>query len=262
MKRAASALVGVVLCLATLPSFAQGIQSSILSLQLTGDWKQAAEIEKDTAAPGVQFFLDQKTGTLVQMRNDYEIRAVTEISQQFQSAGGSAATPEGSRILMKSMFSLPSKYMQSIASDIHGGRVAKLWEVRDPGNAEWFYISQLFGGYRVTGAGNSSEVQEQYIPLRVTRAEHKSAGRGDALLFEAETEKVAPEFVIKHFKLPPTLKDQKLRYGWIQFSPGGLNSSEAIISLAFATPVNSGFDVNTLLDEMVKSYGTKTQAQN
>jgi hypothetical protein len=184
-------------------------------LQLGGDWKQAADIEKDTSAPGVQFFFDQKTGTLVQVRNDYEIRAVSEISQQFKMAGGSMATPDGSRILMKSMFSLPSKYLQSVSSDIHSGRVAKMWEVRDPGNAEWFYVSQLFGGFKMTGGGNASEVQEQYIPVRVTRAEHKSAGRGDALLFEAETEKTAPEFVIKHFKLPTSLKDQKLRYGWI-----------------------------------------------
>ena len=260
MKRAAS--VFAVVCLLSLPLFSQGIQSSILNLPLGGDWRSAPEIEKDTAAPGVQFFVDQKTGTLVQVRNDYELRAVTEISQQFQGAGGSAATPDGSRILMKSMFSLPSKYLQSVSSDIHNGRVAKMWEVRDAGNAQWFYVSQLFGGYRVTGGTNQSEVQEQYVPLRVTRAEHKSAGRGDALLFEAETEKTAPEFVIKHFKLPTSLKDQKLRYGWIQFSPGGINSSESIISLAFATPVNSGFDVNSVLAEMVKSYGVKTQAQN
>jgi hypothetical protein len=262
MKKAASVFVWVLLCVASLPAFSQSIQSNILSLSLTGEWRPAPEIEKDNAAPGVQFFVDQKTGTLVQMRNDYEIRAVTEISQQFQTAGGSTATAEGSRILMKSMFSLPSKYLQSVSSDIHSGRVAKLWEVRDPGNAQWFYISQLFGGYRVTGGSNSSEVQEQYIPLRVTRAEHKSAGHGDALVFEAETEKVPPEFVIKHFKLPTSLKDQKLRYGWIQYSPGGMSSSEPIISLAFATPLNSGLDVNTVLDDMVKSYGTKAQAKN
>jgi hypothetical protein len=262
MKRLAFAFVVILSCLASLPSFSQGIQSRILNLPLNGDWKQAAEIEQDTTAPGVQFFLDQKTGTLLQVRNDYEIRAVSEISQQFKSAGGSVATPDGSRILMQSMFSLPSKYIRSVSSDLHSGRVAKMWEVRDPGNAQWFYVSQLFGGYRTTGGSNASEIQELYVPLRVTRAEHKSAGRGDALLFEAETEKGAPEFVIKHFKLPASLKDQKLRYGWIQFSPGGMSSSEAIISLAFATPVNSGFDVNTVLDEMVKSYGTKTQAQN
>src|SRR3569833_771437 len=100
MKRAASAFVLIISCLATLPLYSQGIQSSILNLQLSGDWKQAAEIERDTAAPGVQFFLDQKTGTLVQVRHDYEIRSVNEIAQQFRSAGGSSATPDGSRILM------------------------------------------------------------------------------------------------------------------------------------------------------------------
>lgn len=261
MKKAASVLVVIVLCLASLPAFSQGIQSNIVNLALSGNWKQAADVEKDCTAPGVQFFIEEKNGTLVQLRHDYEIRAVNEIAQQFKNAGSSTTTPEGSRILMKSMFSLPSKYMQAVAPDIHSGHTAKLWETRDPGNAQWFYVSQLFGGYRVVGSGNASEVQEQYLPLRVTRAEHRSAGRGDALLFEAETEKTPPEFVIKKFKLPSSLKDQKLRYGWIQYSPGGMSSSEPIISLAFATPVSSGMDVNTVLAEMVKSYGTKAEAQ-
>lgn len=261
MKKAASVLVVIVSCLASLPAFSQGIQSSILNLTLSGDWRQAADVEKDCTTPGVQFFMDQKSGTLVQLRHDYEIRAVNEIAQQFKNAGSSSFTPESSRILMKSMFQLPSKYTQAVSGDIHTGHTPKLWETKDPGNAQWFYVSQLFGGYRVVGSGNASEVQEQYLPLRVTRAEHRSAGRGDALVFEAETEKAPPEFVIKKFKLPPSLKEQKLRYGWIQYSPGGMSSSEPIISLAFATPVSSGLDVNSVLAEMVKSYGTKAEAQ-
>jgi hypothetical protein len=263
MKKAAFVIVAAVLSLlVALPAFPQGIQCSILNLPLSGNWHQADEIQRDGMAPGAQIFYDQNTGTLLQVRNDYQIRSVAEISQQFKTAGQSGATPEGSKILMMSMFPLPPKYIQAVSGSLHEGHVPKLWEVKDPGNAQWFYVSQLFGGYHVSGGTNSSEVREEYMPLRVTRAEHRMAGRGDALVFEAETERAAPEAAIKRFKLPPSIRDQRLRYGWIQFSPGGVTSSESIISLSFATPVNSTFDVNTVLAQMVANYGKSAEAKN
>jgi hypothetical protein len=263
MKKAASIiLANFVILLMAVPLFSQGIQSTIINLPLTGNWRQATDIEKDGIAPGVQVFYDQNTGTVLQIRNDYEFRGVNEISQQFRGAGQSAAGPDGAKILMKSMFPLPNKYLQAISGNMHEGKVPKLWEVRDAGNAQWFYVSQLFGGYHVSGGSNSSEIQELYLPLKVSHAEHRVAGRGDALLFEAETEHGAPDAAIKHFKLPATIKDQRLRYGWVQFSPGGLTSSESIISLAFAAPVNSGFDVNLVLEQLVKNYGAKAEAKN
>jgi hypothetical protein len=263
MKKAANRiLANFVVLLIAVPLFSQGIQSSIINLPLTGNWRQAADIQTDGIAPGVQVFYDQNTGTVLQIRNDYQFRAVNEISQQFRAAGRSAAGPDSAKILMKLMFPLPNKYLQAISSNIHSGRVPKLWEVRDAGNAQWFYVSQLFGGYHVSGGANSSEIQELYLPLKVTHAEHSVAGRGDALLFEAETERGAPDVAIKHFKLPLTLKDQRLRYGWVQFSPGGITSSESIISLAFAAPVNAGFDVNLVLEQLVKNYGAKAEAKN
>lgn len=260
MKRVVFAVSAFLLLIQ--PLFSQGIQSSIVNLPLSGNWRQSADIEKDNNAPGVQVFYDQNTGTVLQIRNDYQIRGVTEISQQFRSAGTASATPDGAKILMISMFPLPSKYLREISSSIGGGHVPKMWEVKDPGNVQWFYTSQLFGGYRVTGGGNSTEVREEYIPLKVTLAENRSAGRGDALLFEALTEHPAPDAAIRRFKLPTSLKDQNLRYGWIQFSPGGITSSESIISIGFATPVNSGIDVNSVLAEMVKSTSNKVEAKN
>ncbi len=263
MKKAAFAVIASFLFVLFIqPLYAQGIQSSIVNLPLSGNWRQAADIERDGIAPGVQVFYDQNTGTVVQIRNDYQIRAVNEISQQFRSAGLTGTTPEGARILMLSMFQLPSKYVREISNSIGGGRVPKLWETREPGNPQWFYVSQLFGGYRVIGSGNATEIHEEYLPLHVTMAENKSAGRGDALLFEAQTERPAAEVAIRHFKLPPSVKNQCLRYGWIQFSPGGITSSESIISLAFATPVNSGIDVNTVLEQLVKNYNNKVEAKN
>lgn len=263
MKKLSCPVIAIVILLLAAPFvFSQGIQSTIVNLPLSGNWKQAADIEKECVAPGVQVFYDQNTGTVLQIRNDYQIRAVNEIAQQFKIAGQSSFSPDGARILMMSMFPLPSKYLQSISGNMHEGHVPKLWETKDAGNAQWFYVSQLFGGYRLSGGGKSSEVQEQFMPMRVTLAENKSAGRGDALLFEAETDKPAPEVAIRRFKLPIAMKDQKLRYGWIQFSPGGLTSSESIISLAFATPLNSGIDVKTVLDQILQSYNKPADVKN
>lgn len=263
MRRAICAIAAVAMCLVAAQGlFAQGIESTILNLPLNGNWSHASDVERDAGAPGTQMFYDAATGTVVEMRNDYEIRAVNDISQQFKNAGQGGTTTEAAKILMMSMFPLPSKYSQLIASSIHEGHVPKMWEVRDPGNMQWFYVSQLFGGYHVSGGSNSSEIREEYLPMHVVLAEHKSAGRGDALIFEAETDRPAPEAAIKRFKMPASLKDQKLRYGWIQFSPGGINSSESIISLGFATPVSSGIDVNAVLDQMVKSYNTRAEVKN
>lgn len=261
MKKAACAFLACfVLGVGLISAAAQGIQSPMVNLPLNGKWQQALDIEKDSA-PGAQVFYDQVSGTVLQMRYDFQLRAVADISQQFLNAGKSTASPECSKILMSSMFPLPSKYTQSISGTIYQGKTPKLWEVKDPGNAAWFYVSQLFGGYHVTGSDRNTEIHEEFVPLRVILAEHKATSNGDALLFEAETEKAAPEIAIKRFKLPASVKDQRLRYGWIQFSPGGMTSSESIISLAFATPVNSGFDVNTVLEQLVGNY-KKIEAKN
>lgn len=261
MKKATYAFLAVfVLGMGISTAAGQGIQSPMVNLPLNGKWQPAVDVEKDSA-PGSQVFYDQVSGTVLEMRYDYQLRAVGDISQQFLNAGKSTASADCSKILMSSMFPLPNKYTQSIADSMYQGKTPKLWEVKDPGNVAWFYVSQLFGGYHVTGTDRSTEIHEEFVPLRVIRAEHKATANGDALLFEAETERSAPEIAIRRFKLPATVKDQRLRYGWIQFSPGGMTSSENIISLAFATPVNSGLDVNTVLEQLVGNY-KKVEAKN
>ena len=263
MKRATLAFAVVFACLILSQAGpSQGISSGSLQLSLNGNWRAAVDIQEDSLPSGVEVFYEQNTGTVLQVRNDYKIRAVTEISKQFSTAGQSGATTEGSQILMMQMFPLPTGYQKEIASKMHDGKVPRLWEVREAGNAEWFYVSQLFGGYRLSGSGQATEVREEYVPLRITHAQHKAAGRGDALIFEAETEKGAPEAAVRHFKLPSSVKDQRLRYGWIQFSPGGIAGSENVVSVAFATPVNSSFNVDTVLESVVKNYGLKAEAKN
>ena len=54
MKKAAISIVGaVIVFLFVQPLFSQGIQSTIINLPLSGNWRQAADIEKDGIAPGV-----------------------------------------------------------------------------------------------------------------------------------------------------------------------------------------------------------------
>ena len=129
MRKAATSIVGaLIVFLYVQPLFSQGIQSTIINLPLSGNWHQAADVEKDGSAPGVQVFYDQNTGTILQIRNDYQLRAVNEISQQFRTAGQAAAGPDGAKILMMSMFPLPNKYVQAISGNLHEGHLPKLWE--------------------------------------------------------------------------------------------------------------------------------------
>lgn len=261
MKKAAYAFLAVFLVLSLQAAFPQGIQSTIVNLPLGGNWKQAIDIEKDTSAPGTQVFYDANTGSILQLRYDYQLRGVNDISQQFSTAGKGSATPDGARILMSAMFPLPAKYSQAISSTMHEGRAPKMWEVKDSGNAQWFYVANLFGGFRVRGGGNASEVQEEFLPMKVNKAEHRNVAGADVLLFEAETDRPTIDAAMKRFKMPGSLKDQRLRYGWIQFSPGGITSSESIISVAFATPVNSGIDVSGVLDQLAANY-KKPESKN
>ena len=48
--------------------------------------------------------------------------------------------------------------------------------------------------------------------------------------------------------MPATLKDQRIRYGWVQFAPGGIASGQGVLSVGFAVPANSSLSI----DEVVK----------
>jgi len=71
---------------------------------------------------------------------------------------------------------------------------------------------------------------------------------GDVLVFEIETDKPANEPALKRFRMPPALKEQRIRYGWVQFAPGGIASGQGVLSVAFATPGNSKLNI----DEVAK----------
>jgi hypothetical protein len=131
-------------------------------------------------------------------------------------------------------------------------------ELKDgDGNPLWFYASQLFDEYHVRDLGGSSEVSEQYLPVRVTLAEQRAVTGGDALLFEVESDKSATDAVLKRFHMPAAYKDQHVRYGWLQFAPGGIAAGQGVLSVAFAAPANSHLTVEEVL-KLVTAAKIKT----
>jgi hypothetical protein len=93
-------------------------------------------------------------------------------------------------------------------------------------------------------------VREDFLPVRVTKAEQRSVPGGDALLFEVENEKPISEAAIKHFHMPAAYKDQRMRFGWVQFAPGGIASGQGVLSVAFATAANSTLNIEEVVKQV------------
>lgn len=229
--------------------FSQGIRSEYLDLPLPGQW----ESEKDlgTAFSGVEAYYDVKTGSLVQIRALAGMQKVAEIAKYF---GQSGQDPSGdaSQVLAASAFQLPDAYAQRAAKDIaKGNKPPRLWDMKEgEGNPGWFYTSQLFGQYNIKAIHGGSEVSEEYQAVRVVRAEHKSIPGGDALVFELETERTANEQALKRFHMPPGMKDQRVRYTWIQYAPGGVAAGQGVLSVVTATGANSNLTADDLLTQI------------
>jgi len=133
-----------------------------------------------------------------------------------------------------------------------------MWDLKDgDGNPVWFYAAQLFDEYRMRDVGGSSEISEQFMPVRVTKAEQRTMPGGDVLLFEVETDKPAGDAALKRFHLPANFKDQHIRYGWVQFAPGGIASGQGVLSVAFAEAANSSLTI----DEVARQVSTAKMKQ-
>jgi hypothetical protein len=143
-------------------------------------------------------------------------------------------------------FQLPISYTERAAKELAKGfKPPKLWEMKEgDGNPVWFYVSQLFDDYRMKELGGSSEVHEEFLPVRVSKAEQRAVAGGDVLLFEVETDRPPSDAALKRFHMPAGFKDQRLRYGWVQFAPGGIASGQGVLSTAFATPANSNLTID------------------
>jgi len=229
-------------------SHAQEISSTYADLMIPGQWQSGKQFAADQF--GSDIFYDAATGSVVQVSQQAGMQKVTEISKFFTVTKSSSKDASG--LMSVAAFPLPFVYTEKASKDLaKGSKPPRIWDVKDgEGNPLWFYASQLFDEYRVHDSGGSSEVSEEYLPVRVTKAEHQSVGGGDALLFEVESEKPATDAALKRFHMPAAFKDQRVRFGWVQFAPGGIASGQGVLSVAFATATGSNLTSEEVLSHV------------
>ncbi len=227
---------------------AQEISSTYADLTIPGQWQTARQFV--TTQFGSDIYYDSGTGAVVQVSQQPGMERVADISKFFTAT--KATSKEAAQVMSAAAFPLPFLYTEKASKDLSKGtKPPKLWEVKDgEGNPLWFYASQLFDGYQVRDSGGASVVKEEYLPVRVTRAEQRSVAGGDALLFEVEGEKPAAEAVVKRFHMPAAYKDQRVRIGWVQFAPGGIGSGQGVLSVAFATEAGSSLTIDEMLKQV------------
>ena len=224
----------------------QEIRSTYADLTIPGQWQSGKQFA--SAQFGSDIYYDTATGTVFQISQQSGMQKVGEIAKFFNGTSGTGKEAAG--VMSVAAFPLPFVYTERASKDLaKGTKPPKIWDMKEgEGNPLWFYASQLFDAYQMHESGGSSEVREEFLPVRITKAEQRSVVGGDALIFEVESEKPAADAVLKRFHMPATFKDQRLRFGWVQFAPGGIASGQGVLSVAFATSVSSSLN----LEEVVK----------
>ena len=219
----------------------QEISSTYADLTIPGQWQSVQQFA--AAHFGSDIYYDAGTGTVVQISQQAGMQKVGEIAKFF--GGTNSSSKDAAGVMSVAAFPLPFVYTEKASKDLSKGmRPPKVWEVKDgEGNPLWFYASQLFDTYQMRDTGGSSEVSESFPPVRVTKAEQRPVAGGDALLFEVESDKPASEAALKRFHMPPSYKDQRLRFGWVQFAPGGIASGQGVLSVSFGTAASSSLTI-------------------
>jgi len=231
--------------------YSQQIQSAFADLTVPGHWQEAKQFAP--ARFGIDIFYDSATGAVLQISQQGGMERVAEIAKYF--GGSPGATREAAGVMSGAEFPLPLAYTEKASKELaKGTKPPKLWDMKEgDGNPLWFYASQLFDDYRMRDVGGGSEVHEEYLPVHVSKAEQRTVTGGDVLLFEVETDRPANEAALKRFHMPAGLKDQKVRYGWIQFAPGGIASGQGVLSAAFATAANSSLTIEDVAKQVAEA---------
>ena len=229
----------------------QEISSTYADLTIPGQWQPGNQF--GAVQPGSDVYYDVATGAIVQISQQSGMEKVGEIAKFFTVSN--TTSTEAAGLMSVAAFPLPFVYTEKASKDLaKGTKPPRIWELKDgEGNPLWFYASQLFDAYQVRDSGGSSEVREEFLPVRVTRAEQRSVKGGDALLFEVESEKPAAEAALKRFHMPAAYKDQHVRFGWVQFAPGGIASGQGVLSVAFATAADSRLTTEEVLNRVASA---------
>lgn len=233
-----------------LPIAAQSpeIQSSYADLSLPGNWLAARQYA--AAQFGSDIYYDPGTGAIVLVSQQAGLQKVGDIARFF--AAQKSVSKEAAGVMSAAEFPLPIAYTERTSKDLgKGTKPPKMWDMKEgEGNPVWFYASQLFDEYHTKDSAGSSEVREEFLPVRVSTAEQRAVPGGDVLLFEVETERPASDAALKRFHMPAGFKDQRVRYGWVQFAPGGIASGQGVLSVAFATPANSSLTIDDVAKQV------------
>jgi hypothetical protein len=226
----------------------QEIQSTYADLAIPGQWQSGRQFAASQS--GSDVYYDAGTGAVLQISEQAGMQKVGELAKFFSPTNG--ASKDAAGLMSSAVFPVPFVYTEKASKDLaKGNKPPRVWELKEgDGNPLWFYASQLFDAYHVHDSGGSSEVSEEFLPVRVTRAEQRSIVGGDALLFEVVSEKPAADVALKRFHMPPAFKDQRVRYGWVQFAPGGIASGQGVLSVAFATADGSSLTIEEVLKQV------------
>lgn len=229
-------------------SHSQEIRGTYADLTIPGQWQSGGQFASQHF--GADIFYDAATGVVVEMSQQPGMQRVGEIARFFAAPESSSKVAAG--VMSGGAFPLPFVYTEKASKDLaKGTKPPRIWDMKEgEGNPLWFYASQLFDTYQLHDSGGSSEVREEFLPVHVTKAEQRSVSGGDALLFEVESDRPAAEVALKRFHMSPAYKDQRVRFGWLQFAPGGIASGQGVLAVVFAAPTGSSLTIDEVLKQV------------
>lgn len=241
---------------------AQGVNTPSIDLAIPGDWQARPEWVQGRVTPPIFPFYEREQGTALYIRGGEWPWKAEElenfIGQMKQILAEPTAHPGFAHFLATAWFPFPPGYLKkaplakepALQTDFGPARrgliQTRIWDYKVSGDAMWFYVSQLTPGHMEKKVLTENVIQTEYLPMNLTLAERTQIGGQDFLLFELETVDSSAEKAAERFQMPPSIKGQRLRYGWIAYAAEGLTVGKPVINLVFATVITSGLDCKSL----------------
>ena len=245
----------------------------MLKFALPGQWEPRSELTK--GVPNRYPFYETSTGSLMYIqqpggtqppKESPSPEALSETVKRMaapETFWGENPHPYLARFIAVAFFPLPQSYHKATAgyfSEIKSGGKAEpvdIWDAEGiERDAQVFYTSQLTPRIIATNRNNVVKVGEEYAPLRVTRAEQLTVAKGDALVYEMETEKAAIDRAVERFGMPESLKNQRIRYSLVLYAPTGFAAGTPV-AIVVAAPVSSSLDCNLLVEALRQADGQR-----
>lgn len=243
------------------------IETPILKMSLPGQWEPRPEFAKEVKERFA--FYDKANGNLLylqKLEKAVSPQAMSELVTNMPIAEtfwGEAPHPQLARFIATQFFPLPESYHTANGPNIRdamkSGKTDTLyvWDMKGvEGDAQLYYTSQLIPRIAVAKVNGKLNVGEEYVSLRVARAEKVTVPEGEAVLFDLETERTAVDRAIERFGMPEGLKGQRIRYSWVIYGPSGFAAGPPISALVAAS-ASSPLDSNAILNALRQSGGPR-----